>query len=116
MAERGTPGAARAERVAEDSSRLLATAQIGRMLTHGLALAVATVGLLPELSAWFGQWPMLQPYAVALSILIVGLAGASCCWCSSTWRRRCRRAARRVALRRFADGLPLCCSARWSTR
>jgi putative hemolysin len=75
MAERGTPGAARAERVAENSSRLLATAQVGRMLSHGLALAIATTALLPDLSAWFSQWPVLQPYAVALGILIIGLAG-----------------------------------------
>jgi CBS domain containing-hemolysin-like protein len=74
MAESGVRGAARAVRVAEDSSRLLATVHLARTLTIALAIACATAAGLPELSAWLAQWPPLQPYAGALALLLLGAA------------------------------------------
>jgi CBS domain containing-hemolysin-like protein len=74
--EAGVAGAERAERVAENSSRLLATIQVSRMLVMTAAIVIATVGLMPDLTNWLGQWPALQPAAPVLAATILVVASA----------------------------------------
>ena len=55
LAEEGVRGAAWAERVAENSARLLITVQFGRTLCNLLAAVVAAVAFYPPLAAWLGR-------------------------------------------------------------
>ena len=63
-------GAAWAERVAEDSARLLITVQFGRTLSNLLAAVVAAVAFFPPLATWLGRflWPNL---ANAIAVLVL---------------------------------------------
>lgn len=70
LAEEGVRGAGWAERVAEDSVRLLTTVQFGRMLSDLMAAAVAALTFVPLLSQY------LEGIGLAASALLVicGLA------------------------------------------
>src|SRR5512140_1912183 len=76
MTEAGVRGAARAERVVENSSRLLATVQVGRTLAMTAGIVIAAAEFIPELTLWMSQWPALQPFARALAVLLLMLACA----------------------------------------
>lgn len=71
LAEEGVRGAAWAERVAENSARLLITVQFGQTLTGLFAAAVAAVLLAPPLGQWLYQFPILARVANGLALLIV---------------------------------------------
>lgn len=71
MAEEGVRGASWAERVAENSARLLATVQFGQTLTSLLAAAVAAVAFVPLLSGWLEQAALPTWVASGLSVLVV---------------------------------------------
>jgi putative hemolysin len=71
LAEQGHATARVLERLAEDSSRTLATLQLGTTLTGFLAAGTAAVTLAPQLAMTFAQAAWLAPYSLLLAVLIV---------------------------------------------
>lgn len=71
LAEEGVRGAGWAERVVEDSSRLLITVHFGQMLAGLLGAATLAVLWTPLVSGWFDASGAGQPWAGALALLIV---------------------------------------------
>ncbi|MBN1319150.1 MAG: HlyC/CorC family transporter [Anaerolineales bacterium] len=71
LAEEGVKGAAWAERVAEDSTRLLITVQFGQTLFSLLAAATAAVIFSPLLAVWIGHLQLASVLVNSLSVLIV---------------------------------------------
>lgn len=76
LAEEGVRGAAWAERVAEDSTRLLITVQFGSKLCSLLAAAVAAVSFSPYLTGWLVERSLGENLAGALSILVISSLAA----------------------------------------
>jgi putative hemolysin len=73
LVEDGVASARVAERLAEDASRLLATTQMGQVLTSSFASAVVAVTVTPPLAATLAPWLGTASYPVAF-VLIVFLA------------------------------------------
>jgi putative hemolysin len=73
LVEDGVASARVAERLAEDASRLLATTQLGLVLTSSFASAVVAVTLTPPLATAFVPWLGAAAYPVAF-VLVVFLA------------------------------------------
>jgi CBS domain containing-hemolysin-like protein len=73
LVEEGVGSARTAERLAEDASRLLATTQLGMMLTSFFAGAVLAVISVPSLAASWRPWLGEASYPVAF-VLVVFLA------------------------------------------
>jgi CBS domain containing-hemolysin-like protein len=71
LAEEGVKGAAWAERVAEDSTRLLITVQFGQTLFSLLAAATTAVIFSPLLAGLIGHLKIAPTLADSLSVLIV---------------------------------------------
>ncbi len=72
LAKEGVQGAAWAERVAEDSTRLLITVQFGQSLASLLAAATAAVAFLPSFEAWLaGLLPLPSGVLAALAIVLL---------------------------------------------
>ncbi len=76
LAEEGVRGAAWAERLAEDSVRLLVTVQFGQMLFSLLAAAVAALRFGPPVAAWLDRLPIPAGVSSAVAVLIVTSATA----------------------------------------
>jgi len=62
------------ERLAQDSSRTLATLQLGTTLTSFLAAGTAAVTLAPQLASYMARVTWLAPYSLLLAVLIVTFA------------------------------------------
>lgn len=75
LAEDGHRGAKTVLRLSEDSSRMLATIQIGITLAGFMASAAAAVGISSTLAAWFATLPIpwLARFGHALSVIVVTL-------------------------------------------
>jgi putative hemolysin len=70
LVDEGVPAARTAERLAEDASRLLATTQLGMMLTSFFAGAVVAVVFAPPLATVFQPWLGTASYAVAFVLVV----------------------------------------------
>jgi len=73
LVEQGHATAKVLERLAEDSSRTLATLQLGTTLAGFLAAGTAAVTLAPQLALTLAQAAWLAPYSLLLAVLIVSL-------------------------------------------
>jgi len=71
LVEAGHAQAKVLERLAQDSSRTLATLQLGTTLAGFLAAGTAAVTLAPQLAAILAQARWLAPYSLLLAVLIV---------------------------------------------
>jgi putative hemolysin len=74
LAEQGHATAKALERLAQDSSRTLATLQLGTTLTSFLAAGTAAVTLAPQLASHMARVTWLAPYSLLLAVLIVTFA------------------------------------------
>ena len=71
LERQGVPGAAVARELSEDPNRFLPAVQIGITLVSVLAGVFGGARISARLSAWFVQFPRLQPFAESLSLVIV---------------------------------------------
>jgi putative hemolysin len=71
LVEQGHATARALERLAQDSSRILATLQLGTTLAGFLAAGTAAVTLAPQLAAALSRATWLAPYSLLLAVLIV---------------------------------------------
>ncbi len=76
LIEEGNKAAYMVERLAEDSSRLLATVQIGTTLTSLFAAATAAIFFPPRLQVFIRQapWPFIAQNSYPLAVLLVVIA------------------------------------------
>jgi len=72
-AEEGDPGSRAALVLIEQPNRFLSTLQIGITLIGILAGAIGGATISEILAAWIATFPLLQPYAGAISLFIVVL-------------------------------------------
>ncbi len=71
LAEAGVRGAAWAERVSEDSSRLLVTVRFGQTLFSLLAASTAALVFAPPVWRWLAQLGMAMPTASGVAVLSI---------------------------------------------
>jgi CBS domain containing-hemolysin-like protein len=76
MEEAGRAGARLAARVAEDSSRLIATVRLAQMVCRFAVAGAAVVSLGPPAQAWLAGWPPLEATAGFWGVALVVLAAA----------------------------------------
>ncbi len=74
LVEEGLGSARTAERLAENSNRLLATTQLGMMLTTFFAGAVVATTWAPQLAVTLGKWLGTASYSVAFTLVVFGTA------------------------------------------
>jgi CBS domain containing-hemolysin-like protein len=76
LAEEGSRSARSAERLAEDASRLLATTQLGMMLTSTFGGAVVAVSAAPPLAEALGPWlgEFSYPVAFVASVFLAAIS------------------------------------------
>jgi putative hemolysin len=74
LIEEGVKPARTAERLAEDASRLLATTQLGMMLTSVFAGATVAVVSAPHLAKWLEPWLKEASSPVAFVIVVIVMA------------------------------------------
>lgn len=74
LVEEGLGSARTAERLAENSNRLLATTQLGMMLTTFVAGAVVATTWAPHLAVTLGKWLGSASYSVAFALVVLGTA------------------------------------------
>jgi putative hemolysin len=74
--EKGQPGAARALRVAEDATPLIATMRLAQTLTRFFSAGLIALLFEPALAAAFGQWPALAGQADPLALFLLMLLAA----------------------------------------
>lgn len=70
LAEEQVRGAVSAERLAEDSVRLLTTVQLGQLLSRLLAAAVGATTLVPRLGSWLAELPLPPWLAEGIALLL----------------------------------------------
>jgi CBS domain containing-hemolysin-like protein len=76
MVEAGTNGAARALRVAEDATPLLATIRLVQTTLRFLAAGLIAISFEPQLAGVIAAWPSLAPQADTLALLALMVLAA----------------------------------------